>query len=183
MNVEQLSPEEVDWVLKKLQQKKSSDGGLGVSFRGHVSAVCREEKTGEEIWKLDQHNVITEWMRIQYFFGNDALYQAIIMITPCTETPDARRWSVGGSVGADVFNSSWLTATLNNVDHSHTFSYVFGTPSVNHTVGNIGITNRNSIDWYAGAHYTAYSLVTPPKFRTTSQTLEVTYKIFMQAIG
>ena len=58
MIVELLQPGETIEIIRKLRSQEPQ--GFDFYLKGRINAVCREEKTGEEVWSVDQDNLITD---------------------------------------------------------------------------------------------------------------------------
>ena len=183
MKVELLQPEETREIISKIQGQEPQ--GLDFHLRGHINAVCREEHTGEEVWSIDQDNLITDFGKLLYVHNGAGLSDSVyIFVSSFQDTPDPRRPLVCGPTDAANFGAygQFNITGASSLDHSKWWSCVFPTPSATRTLSMIGITH-DSVGYNSGngPRMTAYSRITPYKIQTTSQTLEVTYKIFFQS--
>jgi hypothetical protein len=183
-----VSPEEGEAVLARLRgattENKNARRSVvlpgGFELKGSFELVCREEKTGEVAWAHSDNNLITDYGRriwMDYKFSGMTLG-----FCASTETPTAARSSLSGD-STQIFFSATLTPSNNSVTNTKTLSTTFTTPPNNRTLGSILL-----MDYYASAPngiargICAYALLTPPKTQTTTQTLEVVYKISMSPI-
>lgn len=186
MTVELLAPEETENILRKLRHEESN--GFGFDLKGHITAVCREEKTGEEVWTVDQDNLITNWAKRLYFAAGEGLRSNVyIILLNSTETPDPRRCTMPIYTGLEASYASYgpFQLTSNNVtEHSRTWSCVFGAPSVSRTIAMVGINHDNQVwNWWSSPAMCAYSRISPSKVQSTSQTVEISYKLFLLPLG
>jgi hypothetical protein len=190
MDIELLDSEQSLRILRSLA-KKDVPAFTSPQFKGHISAVCREEKTGEEVWRVDQDNIITDAFKFLWYGlstnNNVPPYcqQGVIIVSSFSETPDARRCFITGPTDtANIASNTGITPTFIGSEHARLWSTVFTTPASPRTVACIGFVANNytfSARW--GAPYCAYSLITPSKTQGTTQTLEVSYKIYLTGIG
>jgi hypothetical protein len=152
----------------------------GLIMKGSFELIARDAKSGEIEWSHKDDNLITDfgrraWMDMRF-------HNLQLGFCASTETPTAARCSLPGD-STQLFGSGNLTPSNNPVTNTKTISTTFGTPANNRTLGTIWI-NRLNDGFQTGYHpgILAYALLTPPKTQTTTQTLEVVYKISMSPI-
>lgn len=154
----------------------------GLELKGSFEVTCREQ-TGEKVWSVQQDNLLTDFGRRVWM---DGMFSSMkIGFTQSTETPNPTRYLLAGDASNSlVFSSGSLTPTNDSVTNTKTFSTTFTTPPVTRTLGTIALcwinTNTDTILGLYGI--AAYSLLTPAKTQTTTQTLEVVYRISMSPI-
>lgn len=185
-----LSPAEAEQIMRRLG-KGPERGSIrptlalpgGWELSGEYELTARDARSGEIEWQHKEKNLITDYGRRQWM--NTRWHQASINFCPSIETPHFGRYSMSTDVTQHV-GSADLTPAVNTVTHTKTFSTTFVVPSVTRTlgmialggyqlggvVGNVGIVGLNS-----------FALLTPPKTQTTTQTLEVVYKVSMNPIS
>lgn len=189
-----VSPEEVAEVMARLRRggpenrndRRTAILAGGIEMKGSFEITAREVGSGEVAWAHKAENLITDFGRRAWM--DQRFYALAIGFGASTETPSASRSSLCGEA-TQFFNSSNLTPTNNSVTHTKTMSASplnsasFGTPANNRTLGTIWIQRHNQgIPNGVSRDILAYALLTPPKTQTTTQTLEVVYKISMSPI-
>lgn len=153
----------------------------GVSLHGAFEITARDAKSGEVEWDYKGTNLITDFGR-RYWM--DARFSTIqVGFAASTEPPTAARSAISGDIN-QIFASGNLSPSNNSVTHTKTVSTTFGTPASNRTLGTIFLQRVNDgVVAQSGTRAViAYALLTPPKTQTTTQTLEVVYKISMSPI-
>jgi hypothetical protein len=152
----------------------------GIELKGSFELTARNAKTGEIEWAHEDTNLITDFGRR---FWMDSRFNSLqVGFAASTEMPSAARCTLAGD-STQLFVSANLTPSNNVVTHTKTVSTTFTTPGVNRTLGTIWIHRFNdTIQTGYVPGIIAYALLTPPKTQTTTQTLEVVYKISMSPI-
>lgn len=187
--VSTVSPEEAADVLERLRSgrylNKSERRTLlmegGLVMKGSFELTARDAKSGEIEWEHKDNNLITDFGRRLWMDNRFTGFQ--VGFAASTETPSAARCSLPGD-STQIFVSGNLTPSNNNVTNTKTISTTFGTPPNNRTLGTIWIhPNNNGIQTGYVPGMMAYALLTPPKTQTTTQTLEVVYKISISPIS
>lgn len=183
-----VSPEEAEEVLARLRRGGPSNKNArrtallqgGIELKGSFEVTCREA-TGEVAWTHKDENLITDFGRRAWM--DNRFYNLNVGFSSSTELPTAARSSLASDAN-QVFTSGNLSPSNNSSTHTKTISTTFGTPANNRTLGSIFIQrlneNVNALGFVHGM--IAYALLTPPKTQTTTQTLEVVYKISMSPI-
>lgn len=165
--------------------RRAEANPLDIQIKGFVDAVCREEETGEVAWEVHQPNIFTDFGRYIWAYDTLANYTTGIFVSDFAETPRVDRCSntlyrsgIGGSTchrwqGTSTHSNDWGSS-------SKVFSYTFGTPSVNSPVATVGLAYKDATQYsYTFLNVLCYSLISPKKIQTTSQTLEISYRLTM----
>ena len=181
------SPEEAAAALARLRagERENSRPALalyeGVELKGSFEITARDVRTGEVAWDYKGTNLITDfgrraWMDMRF-------YNIQIGFSASIEPPTAARGSISGDIN-QIFASGNLSPSNNSVTHTKTVSTTFGTPASNRGLGTIFLfrLNEGVVAHGMARGVIAYALLTPPKTQTTTQTLEVVYKISMSPI-
>jgi len=187
--VSTVSPEEAAEALARLRggmylnkpERRTLLMEGGLVMKGSFELIARDVKSGEIEWAHKDNNLITDFGRRVWMDTRLSSFQ--LGFAASTETPSAARFSLAGD-STQLFNSGNLAPSNNNVTNTKTVSTTFGTPPNNRTLGTIWIHQPNvSIATGFVQGVIAYALLTPPKTQTTTQTLEVVYKISMSPIA
>lgn len=155
----------------------------GFEVKGAFELVARDEKSGEVEWRTEQENLITDCGRHAFF--DLGWTNMRLGFAPSTETPNIFRCSIGTDGNQAFLSANLGSGTVTPSTYTKQWSTTFGTPGSNRTLGIIWTSyySANSLDGNAGPLYIwSYSLLTPPKTQTTTQTLEVIYKLSMNPI-
>lgn len=178
LKVQTASDEEVRAFMRKHGAHEDIQLSIGIKLSGEASLVCRDAETNEIVWEQQRKNLITDIGRRKWF--DDAWANSYVALNSSTETPDYRRSTVVTNSWSTnpVPTSGNLAPSVNTSLLTKTWSTTYGTPSSNRTLGTIALMGPRT-DNYGMLTVYAYLLITPPKVQTTSQTLEVVYKISM----
>lgn len=164
---------------------RAMEGALQVldmpfTFEGHVSAQARE-LDGSIAWSIAQSNLITDMGR-RHMLGEPALTGSKrICTSPSTEPPLAERSTLlDGGTGAGQVSGN-LSGTYDTPTRTRTWATTLATPASAKTISIVGLVESNIayLTDYGIYFLLAYTLLPTPKTQTTTQTLEVTYKITM----
>lgn len=155
----------------------------GFEVVGSFGLTARNTATGEVAWVHEQENLITDVGRRAFF---DHGWNSISLgFAPSQETPSVLRPGISTD-GTQVFVSGNLGAgTVTPSTYTKTWSTTFGTPGSNRTLGTLFAAHYTGtrIDSNYGFFYSfAYTLLTPPKTQTTTQTIELVYKMAINPI-
>lgn len=175
--VQECSPAEAARIIAALGDDPR--GARERMLHGHVQATCRE-RDGSVAWEIDQPNLITDLYRRR--LADQVIHQAYVMTSPSTEAPDQLRSSVLDDGNASSSQASAIiTSTYDAVTLTRAFTATFSTPAANRQIGVIGLgTGRLA---HLGPYgFYAYTLITPVKTQTTTQTLEVVYRVTLTPI-
>jgi hypothetical protein len=175
INIEQVSDDHAQEYLRRL--KEGDDlSHFGISIKGFFDVVCREE--GETVWEVHQPNLLTDYGRRYWAYGNFTGYDYAIFTSPIAETPRADRYTLADHSGQCQQAAFWY-GTNDAPSVSKAWSNTFGLPASNKTIASVGLRSNATAD--AGAYgissILCYSLLTPMKVQTTSQTLEISYRL------
>lgn len=154
-----------------------------LELRGEFEVTCREA-SGESVWNVKQSNLLTDCGR--RIWMDTVFLSARIAFSQSTETPNPTRYMICSDASNSLtFTSATISAVNDPVTNTKTFSTTFSTPPVTRTLGTIMLCwNTTNTDSTIGAYgIAAYSLLTPAKTQTTTQTLEVVYRISMSPIS
>lgn len=171
--VEVCSPEEAARYIRALENQ----GPSGFRLTGHVDALCREVSDGSVAWEIHQSNIITNGLRQKHADGmNNVFY---VVTSPSSQAANDDRWSLSDDGSAD---SAQQSAGISGVFDGPTWTKSwtptpFGTPGANRKIGMIGLSNILYKAVYGLCNLMAYTILSPSKVQTTSQTLEVIYRI------
>ena len=155
----------------------------GFELKGTFELTARDAKSGEVEWRHEQDNLITDWGR--YWFFDVGWTNLQLGFAPAQETPAVLRCSIPTD-GAQVFNSGNLgSGTVTPSTYTKTWSTTFGTPGINRTLGMLmtAFYSGTFVDANMGVvQCWSYALLTPPKTQTTTQTIELVYKMAINPI-
>jgi hypothetical protein len=153
----------------------------GFELKGQFELIARNVDSGEVEWHHSQDNLVTDLGRHAFWvsgFTNNA-----IGFLPSKETPVPTRLSISTDASQSFLSGSLGSGSVTPSTYTKQFSTTFGAPTANRTLGTIYIAAPGTHDPNLGAwSIRAYALLTPPKTQTTTQTLEVVYKISMNPI-
>jgi len=156
----------------------------GLQIRGEFEIVCREAN-GEDVWSVKQPNLLTDYGR--RFWMENRYSSARIAFSQSTEPPNSTRYAITCDASNSLaFTSVGLAPTNDVVTFTKTFSTTFPSPPpVTRTLGSILLcTASTNLDTNLGIYgVCAYAVLTPAKTQTTTQTLEVVYRLSMTPIS
>ena len=186
------SPEEAEEAIARLRsggplnQRDRRTVALagGLVLKGSFELTAKDAETGEVAWKHADDNLITDFGRRAWM---DVRFSTLMVgFCPSTEAPIAGRCTLATDT-TQTFLSANLGPSNNTTTHTKTISTTFGVPNplVNRTLGTIFLFRGSDALYTTSgpALMIAYALLTPPKTQTTTQTLEVVYKISMSPIS
>ena len=188
--VEIISQREADEWLRQLRRTPGNPGAPrtlvlpgGLELSGEFSLTARDAKSGEIEWEHSGKNLITDYGRRRWM--EQKWNAAIIAFAPSIEVPQLGRYSIATDSNQS-FASGNMNPALTPATHTKTFSTTFGTPGVNRTLGIIALANGSLTTQVADRgieNLMSFALLTPPKTQTTTQTLEVSYRVSMNPIA
>jgi hypothetical protein len=190
--VELISEAEAESFLRRLKESPENRTGkrsllfpFGLEVKGEFSLIARDAKSGEIEWEHSQPNLLTDIGR--RFWMENRFSSFRLGFCPSTEAPNSGRYSISTdpTANATFVTSTNLTPTNAPATNTKTVSTTFTAPASNRTLGMIavigaGITASVNMGLFA---VQAYAILTPPKTQSTTQTLEVVYKISMNPIA
>jgi len=185
--VEVVSPEETESLIRRFRNGPENLSGRrtlvmpgGLELSGEFSLIARDAKSGAVEWEHADKNLITDAGRRNWM--ENRWSSAYIAFAPSTEAPQSGRYSVA-SDGSQCFEAG-VTPSNAPATHTKTFSTTFSTPVSNMTLGTIFLLRGTGAIANKGVtEVAAFALLTPPKTQTTTQTLEVVYKVSMNPIA
>jgi len=186
--VEIATPEEIARVLggrsmgPDNKNGRRSIVGMGdFEIQGEFFLTARDVNTNEIEWQHSEKNLITDTGR-RAWFSNRLSSSMLLGFSPDTRAPISGRCSSTTDV-TQAFASGNLTPTNTPATHTKTFSTTFGVPGSNRTLGTVFLCTSTPPDVRAGpVLMISYVLLTPSRVQTTTNTIEVTYKISMNPI-
>lgn len=187
-SVSLISPEEAEQFIRSIKSPDNKNSrrtivlSPGIELKGSFSLTARNHQSNEVEWELHQDNLLTDYGRRMWMEGKFSTIR--LGFCPSIEVPNVGRYSISTDA---VANSTFASASLSPVIAPSTFtktvSTTFGVPTSNRTLGMIGIV-RSVPDTSIGLiEVGAFAILTPPKTQTTTQTLEVVYRISMNPIS
>lgn len=190
-SVSVISPAEADAFLRRLKRggpenlegRRSMVLSGGFELTGEFSLTARDARSGEVEWEHTEKNIITDlgrrtWQEARWHAAN-------IAFAPSTQAPQSSRYSLGTD-GTQCVESGAIAAVNTPATHTKQFSTTFGTPAANRTLATIVVGRYTGQVAYLNEgvkQLMAFALLTPPKTQTTTQTLEVVYKVSMNPIA
>lgn len=183
MNIEVVSPEQAAEILALIESPRSPNKNdslfhLGVEIKGFFDVCCRNED-GSIDWEVHQPNLLTDFGRRAWMRDNIAT--GGIFTSGVGEQPLVGRYSLFDSVGSSqAMNTNTAPAGDWNA-WTKTWSTTFGVPASNRQISAVGLLcyYAGSVGWGATG-IMCYSLLTPTKVQTTSQSLEISYRLTLQ---
>ena len=153
----------------------------GLELKGSFELTARDANSNEVEWQHADENLITDLGRRAW--ADLRLSSYAVGFAPSTETPHTLR-SALCTDPAQTFISAGLAQSNVPATHTKTVSATFTVPASNRTLGTIFIGpvsgNVNILEGPTLIY--AYALLTPARVQTTTQTLEVVYKISMTPV-
>lgn len=190
----EISMRDYDEFLKRIAKPENRQLSFGsLRFEGEFDLKCRELPTksqknngepGELAWELKQKNLVTDFGRRKWFDNAWSAADAQVFVSPSTEIPVLGRYALldlGGNTQANS-QSQWATAVgPSNNPSTLTRSWsppALSTPPFNKIIGTVGLTS-NAFGYNASGVYGVYSfsLISPAKTQTITQTLEIVYSL------
>lgn len=187
-SVSLIGPEEADALLRRFKKGPARSNvrtlvlASGLELVGEFSLQARDVESKEIEWEHSEKNLITDLGR--RFWMDQHWNNAYVGFAPSIEPPHIGRYSIGTDVNQVVATN--VAPTNNPATHTKSFSTTYGVPGTNRTLGMIALSysGQNAVVTNVGLGYLiSYALLTPPKTQTTTQTLEVVYKVSMNPIA
>lgn len=156
----------------------------GFELKGWFEMTCRDARSGEVEWEHKQDNIITDFGRSEFWsFGWTPLQ---LGFAPSTETPNLMRTTLLTD-GSQTFSyGTSIAATVTPSTYTRTYGPVtFAQPGSNRTLGTLftAYYTGTVVSANLGVYYCwSYALLTPPKTQTTTQTIELIYKMSINPI-
>ena len=176
MNIEVL-PESVSTeICAALLRAKSNDSieWQGFSIKGELELTGREED-GSVAWHVPwQKNLITDYGRRKW--SADCFNNGRIFMSAPQETPRFDRNSILDSTSAASYQASSPAPATDWAAGTKTWAYTFPVPGSTRTIGVVGLADSAN-SGHGSLYIYTYSLLTPAKTQTTSQTVELNYRL------
>lgn len=171
VRVQVCSPHEAEEIIQAM------GGHSPFAFRveGWLDAVCRNVEDATIAWELHQQNLVTDVGR-RHFAGTGLRNTMNLFTSPSMEVPSIGRYGLldDGNASSSQASVGTLAATYDALTLTKTFPYTFGAPAANRTIGTVGIGRRLPSGMFG---IVAYTLITPVKVQSTTQTLELQYRL------
>lgn len=156
----------------------------GFELKGRFSLTARDAKSGEVEWEHAQDNLITDYGRA--IFWTNGWANSTIAFAPSKDTPIQTRDSLATDAAQCFVSSNLGGGVVTPATYTKQYTVNFNTPPAStRTLGTICLCyyTPNAVDASLGVYnILAYALLTPAKTQTTTQTLEVVYKVSMNPI-
>lgn len=172
----ELTPEDARQVLDRLlsYEKYST---CGATLRGEIELTCREPD-GTPAWRVIQPNLFTDSGRrlfAEVGFPASGIY---LFTSPSTETASQSRTALPDETSSTQ-HSTALSATSDNSTLIKQWFYTFPAPASNKLIGTVGIESKlpSSTASSMVSRIVAYTVLSPTKTQTTTQTLELLYRV------
>lgn len=184
-SVIELDSAEAQRILASLGEGGPGDGGLlgGFKMVGAIDATCRNVEDGSIAWHVEKKNLVTDHGRRRLM--DAGITQMYVVVGPGTETPMIERYYYGDGPSGINSGSGAITPSYDAATMTRTWSTNFGVPSITRQVsliGLCGISEGGALNGMGLFNLCAYTLLSQPKTQTTSQTLEVAYKITLTPV-
>jgi len=178
IEIQELSPEESAFILATM--RRASDGAsFGCAIKGFFDVVCRNPD-GDVAWEIHQPNLQTDfgrrvWAERQYSSGLG------IFTSPVGEVALSSRYCLLDHSGQTQI-STGVAPTIDSNAITKTVSNTFATPAANRQLAVVGLASTTyAVATFGATAIMCYSLINPVKTQTTIQTLEVSYRLTLQA--
>ncbi len=145
-------------------------------FKGFVDLTCREED-GSVAWEVHQPNLITDWRRLRGVGQSD--WQSPFLFTSPSSEPALRGRSTLTDDGAATSSqSAVVTGSYDSITLTWSYLTTFAVPvGSNRRIGTVGLCNSAWNSNYGISGIWAYTVLSPFKTQTTTQTLELRYRV------
>lgn len=176
MNIEVL-PESVSaQICAALLREKATDAieWQGFSIKGELELTAHEED-GSVAWHVPwQKNLITDYGRRRWAW--DCFKTGRVFFAAPQETPRFDRYSVLEFASSISWQAADPAPTTDWAAMTKTWAYTFPVPGATRTIGMVGLCDGVN-SGYGTFAINTYSLLTPVKTQTTSQTVELNYRL------
>lgn len=187
---EELSAEESAAIIRRItgscgpydRQRKMvlSDG---FELRGTFDVIARDSASGRIEWQHSQDNLVTDLGR--QLFAFDAWSSVTIGFAPSTEPPSTGRCALATDSTQCVAFPTAGIGTITTATYTRTWSGLTSpAPGANRTLGTLWVqATPNAVSSNMGiSNLVAYALLSPTKVQTTSQTIELNYRLSINPI-
>lgn len=188
--VQELGDVETSLILQKYLGKvvppdhKKIITGVGISIQGKFCLTARDVETKEVAWEAEQDNLITDAGRRFFVYGGNSWGTMYMGLCQSKETPSPYRYTIATDASnSQAFDSGSIGPTINTLTLTKQYGVVvFAAPSVTRTLGTIALMRRAADGAMGLPIVCSYANISPSRVQTTTQTLEVIYKISMTPI-
>lgn len=155
----------------------------GAMFEGFVDFWLRDATTGAVEDELHQPNVVTDFAR-RNFARDPALANSYIFSSPSREAANSQRYALFDSGASTASQMAGTTSpTYDAATLTRSWAHTFSAPTQTRDIGTIGLAKYQNVTYSFGVYeIVAYTVLTPLKKQTTTQTLEVLYRITLNPI-
>lgn len=184
-----LTPEEADQFIRQMRggpENRSATRTMvlpgGFEISGEYFLTARDAVSGEVEWEHQEKNLITDLGRRSWMISH--WHMCGINFCPSIEAPVSSRYGISTDY-LQMVGSGNIAPTITIPTHTKTFSTTFTTPAITRTLGMISLSSwgfYGTVTLIGLSGINSYALLTPPKTQTTTQTLEVVYKVSMNPI-
>jgi len=161
--------------------------GAGIEISGRFEFTARNVETGKVEWECEQDNLITDSGRRFFVWGGNSFGQQYVGFCASKETPSPFRYSLPTDTtqyfdsGTSNYGGS-VNPSINTLTYTKQYGTVtWGAPPSNRTLGTIMLL-RGAYSYLGAYAICSYANISPSRVQTTTQTLEVLYKISMTPI-
>jgi hypothetical protein len=176
IEIHELSPEDSALILSAMRGPPNAS--FGCSIKGFFDAVCRNPD-GEVAWEIHQPNLQTDYGRRTWA---DRLYanSLALFTSPVGEPALVSRYALFDHSGQAQITAA-VTPTVDGNAITKTVSTIFNVPASNRQLAAVGLASTGLGITIGATGVMCYSLINPVKTQTTIQTLEVSYRLTLQA--
>lgn len=154
----------------------------GARFKGYFDIIARE---GSDVaWEIHQENLLTDYGRQSYAYNFGIHNNVSLGTSPVSDTPVVQRNLLASQAWYDINFVNGPTVSYDGSSSSKTFSNNYASGSTRN-IGCVWIASNGSLPNFYGAvaGVLAYSLITPIRQQTSSQTLELAYKLTLSIVS
>jgi hypothetical protein len=166
------SPAEAAEIISALTRGEDPSFNL----EGWIDLTCREAD-GSVAWEIHQPNLVTDYGRRRFVEGGFSGSSHYLFTSASTEDPEAARCGLVDD-GTSYQLSGGLTGTYDAPTLTRTWSNTFAAPASLRQIGTVGVCRFSAPSNGQGIQQIlAMSKLNPVKQQTTSQTLELQYRV------
>lgn len=145
-------------------------------FKGFIDLTAREED-GSVAWEVHQSNLITDYRRLRGV-GQSGWNNPFIFTSPSSEPALRGRSTLTDDGAASSAQSAGVTGTYDSLTLTWSYLTTFAVPSgSNRRIGTVGLCHVGWSNLYGIVGIWAYTVLSPFKTQTTTQTLELRYRV------
>lgn len=144
--------------------------------RGEIILTIREN--GRIVDEVRKSNVVTDVGRRAPVAGNTGLGSLYCFLAPSSEAPAVTRYAIVDDDGSSATSGSGVTPSFDWNALTKSWFFTFSAPAATRRVGTVGISARLTDVGRCGVYgIVAYTTLSPVKYQTTLQTLELNYRL------